>query len=288
MYKTRFAPSPTGPLHFGSLVAALGSFLEARARGGEWHVRIDDLDPPREEPGAAAAILRTLEAYGLHWDGEVIYQSTRTEAYKAALGTLLSKGAAFACGCSRKEIAAAGRRGPAGWIYPGTCRRGLPPGRRGRSVRVAVEGAVTTFEDAACGPVSIDLEAELGDFVIRRADGLFAYHLACVVDDAAAGFTHVVRGRDLLSCTPPQIHLQRLLGLPTPEYLHLPLAVNAAGEKLSKQTHAPPLDDTRPGPAMVEALQLLGLHPPDHLRRASPEEILAWALLGRHEPSLRA
>jgi len=278
-FSTRFAPSPTGPLHFGSLVAALGSWLAARSRGGTWHVRIDDLDPPREEPGAAPAILRTLEAHGLTWDGPVVYQSRRAAAYQEALETLRRNGWAYPCACSRREIQAAGpASGPMGWIYPGTCRSGLPPGRAERAVRVRTQGVRIHFVDAAAGPITTELDSEIGDFVIRRADGFFAYHLACAVDDAAYGYTHVIRGQDLLACTPPQIHLQRLLGLNTPHYHHLPLALNEYGQKLSKQNRAPPLEADRASANLVEALGLLGYAPTEGLDRAPAPEVLGWAL----------
>lgn len=276
--KGRFAPSPTGPLHLGSLIAALGSYLQARLVGGEWHVRIDDLDPQRTVPGAADSILRTLECHGLTWDGPVVHQSRRGEAYAAALEGLHAAGATFPCGCTRKQIAAVAEPGPAGPIYPGTCRDGLPAGRIPRSLRVRIDHDVILFRDDALGWVFARLRELTGDYIVRRADGVYAYHLACVVDDAAAGFTHVTRGRDLLLCTPPQIHLQRLLELPSPRYHHLPLAVNAAGKKLSKQTHAPPLDDARPGPALVEALRVLGAAPPPTLAQNPPDTVLAWAL----------
>lgn len=274
----RFAPSPTGPLHFGSLVAALGSYLQARRRGGRWLLRIEDLDPPRVQAGADQAILRSLEAFGLEWDGPLIYQSERQEAYAAALQQLVEAGHAYGCACTRKQIQAAGRRGPAGFVYPGTCRAGLPPGRAARSWRVDTRGARLGFDDAVQGPVDVDLEQQIGDFIVRRADGLYAYHLALVVDDAAAGVTEVVRGRDLLDCTAPQIHLQHLLGLPTPGYAHLPIAVNRHGTKLSKQTFARPLDDRHPGPQLAQALSFLGHPPPPPLRQAPARELLAWAL----------
>ncbi|MGE0080848.1 MAG: tRNA glutamyl-Q(34) synthetase GluQRS [Thiohalomonadaceae bacterium] len=275
MYVGRFAPSPTGPLHFGSLVAATGSFLRARAMGGRWLVRVEDIDPPREVPGAADAILRALEAFGLEWDGPVLYQSSRLDAYREALDALLTGGLAFACTCSRKDIAQLA--GPSG-VYPGTCRRrrGLP--RAAHAIRVAVGETVVEFDDLLQGPQRQDLAREVGDFVVRRADGLFAYQLAVVVDDAFQGVTEVVRGADLLDSTPRQIHLQRLLGLPTPGYLHLPVAVDAAGQKLSKQTHAAPLDPARPLPAIAQALRFLGLAPGPELLEADPAAAWAWAI----------
>jgi glutamyl-Q tRNA(Asp) synthetase len=277
-YRGRFAPSPTGPLHFGSLVAAVGSWAEARARAGEWLVRMEDLDPPREIPGAAAAILGTLESLGLEWDGAVVYQSTRTEAYRASLDELQRKNALFLCACTRKEIADSAIAALDGsLVYPGTCRRGLPPGRPARATRVRVEAGLVEFDDAVQGRVRQDLAREVGDFVLERADGLFAYQLAVVVDDAAHGVTDVVRGADLLDSTPRQLFLQRLLGLPTPRYLHLPVAINDRGEKLSKQTFAAPVDGTRPGAALVAALRFLGQLPPAGLERGPGRTALEWA-----------
>ncbi len=235
-YRGRFAPSPTGPLHFGSLVAAVGSFLHARAQGGEWRVRIEDLDPPREVSGAADDILRTLDSFGLHWDGEVMYQSRRCETYEAALAQLKDAGVLYPCACTRREIADSSVSGLEGPVYPGTCRAGLAPGRVARAWRVRTDNRAIEFEDGLQGVIRSALEDDIGDFVVQRADGFFAYQLAVVVDDAAQGISEIVRGADLLDSTPRQIHLQRLLGLPTPGYLHLPIVLNANGEKLSKQT----------------------------------------------------
>lgn len=224
-YRGRFAPSPTGPLHFGSLVAALASYTDARANNGAWLVRMEDVDTPRCFPGADQLILDTLQAFGLQWDEDVMYQSTRTDAYGAALEELKHRGAAYPCTCSRKDIG----EGP----YPGTCRSGPTSTGKPISWRVRYDGPE-------------------GDFVVRRSDGLFSYQLAVVVDDAAQGITHVVRGADLLDSTPWQVHLQQLLGYPTPHYRHIPLVTNAQGEKLSKQTKAEPLDPSR----VDELLQL--------------------------------
>jgi len=278
-YRGRFAPSPTGPLHFGSLVAALGSYLDARAHAGEWLVRIEDLDPPREAPGAATEILRTLESLGLQWDGTVLRQSERGDAYRAALEELERKGATYPCACTRREIGDSALAGiDGGLVYPGTCRSGPPPGRATRATRVRVDAAVIEFDDAVQGRVRQQLATDVGDFVLRRADGLFAYQLAVVVDDAAQGITDVVRGADLLDSTPRQILLQRLLGVPTPRYLHLPVAINAAGEKLSKQTLAPPIDRARPGAVLLMALEFLGQRPEPGLVDGSPAELLAIAI----------
>jgi glutamyl-Q tRNA(Asp) synthetase len=277
IYKGRFAPSPTGPLHFGSLVAALGSYLDARAHGGAWLLRMEDLDPPREQPGAADAILHSLEKFGLHWDGPVLYQHTRLDAYQAAMARLLETGTAFPCACTRSEIADSGLIGLEGPVYPGTCRTGLA-GRPTRAIRVRVNSASVDFNDTLQGYCSQNLEREIGDFVIRRADGYFAYQLAVVVDDAFQGITHVVRGADLLLSTPRQIHLQRLLGLPIPIYTHLPVAVNAQGEKLSKQTGAEPLHGATPGAVLIRALSFLLQSPPQELHGAAPHELLDWAV----------
>ncbi|HXF67505.1 MAG TPA: tRNA glutamyl-Q(34) synthetase GluQRS [Burkholderiales bacterium] len=277
-YRGRFAPSPTGPLHFGSLVAALGSFLEARSRGGQWLLRIEDLDAPRVAPGAAADILSTLAACGLEWDGAVAFQSARREAYHAALHRLREQGLLYPCACSRREVADSAFDGPQGPVYPGTCRAGARNGLRARSLRLVTRGTRVAFQDALQGAVAQDLEREVGDFVLYRAHGGFAYQLAVVVDDAAQGVTDVVRGADLLASTPRQIYLQRLLGLPQPRYAHLPVAVNARGEKLSKQTLAAPVPAARPAPALVAALAFLGQRPPAALARAPVGEIRAWAL----------
>ena len=278
-YRGRFAPSPTGPLHFGSLVAALGSYVDAHSYAGDWLVRIEDLDPPRAAPGAAGDILRTLESLGLEWDGEVMRQSARADAYGAVLAQLDGTGAVYPCACTRAEISDSGIAGvDGGLVYPGTCRNGLPPGRTPRATRVRVGDAVIDFEDAAQGLVRQRLAKDVGDFVLLRADGLFAYQLAVVVDDAAQGITDVVRGADLLDSTPRQILLQRLLGLPTPRYLHLPVATNARGEKLSKQTLALPVDHARPGAALARALRFLGQPVDGGIDRAAPREILAQAV----------
>ncbi len=281
-YRGRFAPSPTGPLHFGSLVAAVGSYLDARTQGGEWLVRMEDVDRPRNVPGAAEHILATLEAFGFTWDGPVIWQSDREAAYTAVLTTLRRAGRAYPCACSRKEIADSARR-PAvdgGLAYPGTCRDGLPPGRAERAWRLRVDGSETAFVDRLQGRLAQSLESDVGDFVLRRADGLFAYQLAVVVDDAAQGITDIVRGADLLASTPRQIWLQHCLGYPTPRYAHLPVAANAAGEKLSKQTLAPALAAGCAAAELVRALRFLGQPAPVELGRARPADVWAWA--GEH------
>lgn len=266
-YVGRFAPSPTGDLHFGSLVAAVGSWLQARKAGGRWLIRIEDLDPPREVPGSAARILDDLARFGLRGDSPVIRQSERSTAYQAALDTLAERGRVFPCACSRRELPA----GP----YPGTCRNGLPPGREGRSLRLRIEDRVLRFEDRVQGSVTENLAETTGDFILRRADGYFAYQLAVVVDDAWQGVTEVVRGADLLDSTARQIAVQQALGLPTPAYLHLPIVRDEAGQKLGKRYGADPVAKSTPLDALGEALAFLGHPPPPH---ADLERRWAWAL----------
>ncbi len=275
-YRGRFAPSPTGPLHFGSLVAALGSYLDARHNGGEWLVRIEDLDRPREVAGAADDILRTLELFGLLWDGTPEYQSRRNQAYARATQRLESMGLLYPCACSRREIRAAGRSGAEGPIYLGTCRNGIEAGRMARSLRIRTPLHALGLTDRIQGRVLQDLRTEVGDFVLRRTDGLYAYQLAVVVDDAWQGISHVVRGGDLLLSTPRQLYLQECLNLPHPEYAHLPLALDKNGQKLSKQYGARPVDPSRPATALYAALLHLGQELPPERPRL-PREILGWA-----------
>ena len=279
-YRGRFAPSPTGPLHFGSLVAALGSYLDARTQGGEWLVRMEDIDTPRNVPGAADDILRTLEVFGFEWDGEVLYQSDRHAAYGEVLEGLRAAGKVYGCACSRKEIADSASL-PAidgGMVYPGNCRDGLPAGRLARAWRLRVDASEIAFDDRLQGCIGQVLERDVGDFVLLRADGLFAYQLAVVVDDAFQGITDIVRGADLLASTPRQIWLQRCLGYVTPSYAHLPVATNAAGEKLSKQTRAAPLNVADVAGELVAALRFLGQPVPAELAAAGVREVWAWAL----------
>ena len=304
-YRGRFAPSPTGSLHFGSLAAAVASYLDAKRHGGAWLVRMEDLDDPRCIPGAADDILRTLEIFGLHWDGEILFQSRRTAAYEAALQVLQSLGVAYPCACTRREIADSAMHGIDGLIYPGTCRNGVHshhPNSQDGMARVLAwrvrtdhvprvpgderEGVVA-FDDALQGHIAQHLESEIGDFVVKRADGLFAYQLAVVVDDAFQGITHVVRGADLLASTPRQIYLQRLLGLPTPHYMHVPVAVNEAGEKLSKQTLAAPVERSRPAHTLWRVLGFLRQHPPEGLCGEPVEAVLQWAAANWQPDGLR-
>lgn len=279
-YRSRFAPSPTGPPHFGSLVAALGSCLDARSQGGEWLLRMEDVDTPRNVPGAADAILRMLDALGFEWDGPVLWQSRRTAAYAAALERLREAGLAYGCACSRKEVADSATRPAIDGVlaYPGTCRAGLPHGRAVRAWRLRVHDAAIGFSDRLQGPQVQNLERDVGDFVLLRADGLYAYQLAVTVDDEFQGISDVVRGADLMASTPRQIWLQRCLGYATPRYAHLPVVTNAAGEKLSKQTRAPALRPDQAGAALVAALNFLGQPAPAELARAGVREIWAWAL----------
>ncbi len=277
-YRGRFAPSPTGPLHFGSLIAAVGSYLDARHHHGEWQLRIEDIDPPREVPGATNDILRTLEAFGLEWDGPVTYQSRRSDRYEAAIERLKRLGFIFGCACTRKEIPDNGLPGAGGAVYPGTCRRGLPPGRRARSLRVRVDDSTIDVQDRLQGHIRQSLPEEVGDFVVRRADGLIAYQLAVVVDDGEQRISHIVRGSDLLDSTPRQIYLQRLLGLPEPDYLHLPVAVNGAGVKLAKQTQAREVRQEHAGRILQDVLRFLHQQLPESADDATPEELLQWAI----------
>jgi glutamyl-Q tRNA(Asp) synthetase len=277
-YRGRFAPSPTGPLHFGSLVAAVGSFLQARTHGGEWLVRMEDIDPPREVAGAADDILRTLERLGLRWDGAVMYQSRRSAAYDDALARLRHAGSLYECGCSRREIADSSVPGIEGPVYPGTCRRGTATTRAERALRVRTDGVIERLDDRWQGKLECALEREIGDFVVRRADGCYAYQLAVVVDDAEQGITEIVRGADLLLSTPRQLHLQRLLHQPIPRYAHLPVAVNAQGEKLSKQTGATPIATEPALPLLRRVLAFLGQEAPVELEQADVESLWRFAI----------
>ncbi|MBB1471573.1 MULTISPECIES: tRNA glutamyl-Q(34) synthetase GluQRS [unclassified Luteimonas] len=269
-YRGRFAPSPTGPLHFGSLLVAFGSWLLARRAGGEWLVRVEDVDPPREAVGAARAQLRTLDAFGLHPDGAVEYQSRRGALYAAALARLAEAGLAFECHCSRADLVASG----------GIHRRCVSGARRADpAMRLRVpDGTRIAFDDGAHGRIVQDVAREVGDFVLRRADGPWAYQLAVVVDDAAQGITDIVRGADLLDSTPRQLLLQQALGLPRPRYLHLPLVLGADGRKLSKSLHAMPVDDARPLPALRAAWRALGQDPCALPPRAALAPFLAAAV----------
>lgn len=272
MYRGRFAPSPTGPLHAGSIMAALASFLDARSHHGRWLVRMEDLDPPRESPAAASQILHDLEALGLHWDEPVLYQSQRHAAYADAIEQLDSAGHTFWCDCTRQVLSTTEGR------YPGTCReRGLTSGP-GKALRCRVSATNICFIDQLQGQCSHCLQRESGDFIIKRKDGFYAYQLAVVVDDAWQGITHVMRGIDLLDSTPRQIHLQALLSLATPQYAHIPVLVHADGQKLSKQSFAAPVTASTPVPVLFTALQRLQQQPDPQLLNGDRDSLLAWAI----------
>ncbi|NWE29833.1 tRNA glutamyl-Q(34) synthetase GluQRS [Pseudomonas gingeri] len=270
-YIGRFAPTPSGHLHFGSLVAALASYLDARSVGGRWLLRMEDLDPPREVPGAQAAILDALERYGFEWDGEMLRQSDRHEAYAQVLNRLFSQGLAYACTCSRKELEAYDG------IYPGLCRN-LGHDIDNAAIRLRVPELSYSFRDRVQGEFRQHLGREAGDFVIRRRDGLYAYQLAVVLDDAWQGVTDIVRGADLLDSTPRQLYLQELLGLSQPRYLHVPLIIQPDGNKLGKSYRSPPLTGDQATPLLMRALRTLGQTPPAALEQATPREVLDWGI----------
>jgi glutamyl-Q tRNA(Asp) synthetase len=289
-YRGRFAPSPTGALHFGSLVAAVGSYLCARKANGAWLVRIEDLDPPREVPGSAEQIIATLAAFGFEWTEPIMRQSQRQEAYRAAVEKLLAAGLAFPCSCSRAQLQAAqasSRPGNEELHYPGWCRNGVRDPAAVTAIRLRVAPGTVTFEDVVQGTQSIDVSAETGDFVVRRRDGWYAYQLAVAVDDATQGITHVVRGADLLPSTARQILVQRALSLPTPVYAHLPLVTDANGIKLSKSEGAAALDLQRPAHELWRALRFLQQSPPPDLRSSSLANVWEWAIEHWHLPPLQ-
>ena len=270
-YVGRFAPTPSGYLHFGSLIAALASYLDARSVGGRWLLRMEDLDPPREMPGAQDAILRALEAYGFEWDGQMVRQSERLDAYNVVIDRLWQDGHAYACDCSRKQLQ------PFAGRYPGVCRdAGRDP--KDAAIRLCVPDREYAFSDRVQGEFRQHLGREVGDFVIRRRDGLIAYQLAVVLDDAWQGVTDVVRGADLLDSTPRQLYVQQLLGLPHPRYLHVPLIIQPDGHKLGKRYRSPPLQPHEATPLLLRALRALGQPTPSELSDARPTEVLTWAI----------
>ncbi|HEZ0853243.1 tRNA glutamyl-Q(34) synthetase GluQRS [Neisseria meningitidis] len=279
MYTGRFAPSPTGLLHIGSLLTAVASYADARAHGGKWLIRMEDLDPPREMPGAASHILHTLEAFGFEWDGEVAYQSRRYALYEETLCRLKTAGLVYPCHCSRKDWQAGARRGADGFVYNGRCRHpGQRPAPQGKQPawRIRVPDRIIGFSDGIVGGYAQNLARDIGDFVLLRADGYWAYQLAVVADDAEQGVTHIVRGQDLLVSTPRQIYLQQCLGVPTPQYAHLPLLTNAQGQKWSKQTLAPALDLNRREQLLRQVFRYLKL--PEAPETDRPAELLDWAV----------
>lgn len=271
----RFAPSPTGALHFGSLVAALASYLDVRSQQGRWLLRIEDLDKPREAPNAAQKIITTLGVYGFEWDEEVLFQSHRLAAYQAALNEL--KHLNYACHCSRKTIMQQSQFGQYGLIYPNTCRIQQLPTEQ-HAIRLHTHNRPIQFTDRLQGQYQQCLESELGDFVLKRADGVFAYQLAVVVDDEFQGVTDVVRGMDLLDNTPRQIYLQQCLNIPTPHYAHIPLVLNHEGQKLSKQNLAPEITTAEALSNLIKASQFLKQNPPDIGELASLNEFWDWAI----------
>lgn len=279
----RFAPSPTGPLHLGSLVAAVASYCDAKAQGGKWLVRMEDVDTSREVQGAAQHILGTLEAYGFAWDGEVLFQSQRGDIYQHALNQLITQGDVYPCTCSRKEIADSSTSiGIEGAIYPGTCREQLSHPDRTPAWRIKVDEQTIQFNDRALGHMQHHLARDIGDFVLKRADGLFTYQLAVVVDDQLQGVTDVVRGADLLNSTTRQIHLQQTLGFSTPRYLHIPVVTNADGEKLSKQTLAEAVSQEKTSETLFQALSFLNTFfnqpVPSQLKQSPMPDIWQWAI----------
>lgn len=277
IYRGRFAPSPTGPLHFGSLVAAVGSYLDAKYHHGKWLVRIEDVDSQREVPGAASEILYMLERLGMEWDEEIVYQSQRSEAYFEALNILSKQGLIYPCTCSRKEIADSSIMGLNGHIYPGTCLKNPASVKKVHALRIQTNNDLIQFKDILNDTYSQRLKRDVGDFVLRRADGIYAYQLAVVVDDAAQHITHVVRGADLLESTPRQIFLQQLLDYPIPQYLHLPVVTDAKGEKLSKQTNAAPVNSLNTLTQLVDVLHFLGQKPPVEILEGDVASFWQWA-----------
>lgn len=273
IYKGRFAPSPTGSVHFGTLIAAVGSYLQAKSNHGEWLVRIEDVDTTRRVDGADADILHTLDAFGFEWQGQVIYQSSQTEYYQQALEQLISQSFVFPCLCSRKHLAKVNSM-----VYPGTCRRRLLPEKKSHALRLRTNNKSICFDDAVMGKQSQNINKQCAEFIIKRRDGLFAYQLAVVVDDALQGISEIVRGADLLDCTARQIYLQQLLGYATPTYCHLPLAIDSDGKKISKSEDAAKVDIKNREKLLYDALQFLGQQPPADLAHSTINDIWLWAV----------
>jgi len=280
IYQGRFAPSPTGPLHMGSMFAALGSYLQAKKQNGKWRVRIDDLDPPREMKGAASSILRTLENFGLEWDENIVYQSQRHDLYEHTLDQLKKQSLIFHCRCSRKDIKATASIGPIGFVYPGTCRdKNITDSNT--TVRLKTADLKISFNDLLQGETTQHIAQQIGDVALKRADGFYAYHLAVVADDYEENINEIVRGIDLLGCTPIQIYLQQCLNYPTPRYLHLPILVNQRNEKLSKQTKAKAVNDgadVKIGETLFTLLSQLNQQPPENLKHENKSTILKWGI----------
>jgi len=278
-YIGRFAPSPTGPLHFGSLIAAVASYLCARqTKHGKWILRIEDVDTQRCQQGAATSIINTLENYGFEWDGEIIYQTQRADAYQAALDSIKDK--IYPCSCTRKELRAKSASSKYSYTYPGFCREALKnPAGNIRSIRVLTNAKPVCFSDQ-CQPQEFcqNIEKEVGDFILKRSDGMFAYQLAVVVDDGYQQVNHIVRGSDLFDNTPRQLYLQSLLGYPHPQYLHIPVAVDETGKKFSKQNLSPCIPDQQKRTTLIEALKFLGQTLPDKAEFSSLSELWQWAI----------
>ena len=279
-YRGRFAPSPTGPLHFGSLIAATGSYLQAKHQRGEWLIRIDDIDPPREQKGATTDILNTLEAFGFEWDASILYQSSRRERYQEAVDQLIKQKKAYPCSCSRKSIIEKTGQTKGEIIYPGYCRNGMQVEHENitnYSIRLRCHEKPICFEDALQGPQSVNLEQDVGDYILQRRDHFFAYHLASGIDDVEQNITEVVRGADLLGCTPCQLYVQQALNLASPEYCHLPIVVDETGQKLSKQSHAKAIKPKDSVYLLYKTLKFLGQMPSIELIESSQEDIWCWA-----------
>lgn len=278
-YRGRFAPTPSGPMHFGSLTTAVGSYLQAKANNGEWLIRIEDIDPPRIVKGATDSILRCLDKYGLNWDGPVLYQSSRYDAYRESINSLQKMQLVYPCSCSRKDIAETNINNSAMSVYPGTCRQGLQKDRQNISLRILTTNSDIEFDDLFSGHSKQNVETEVGDFILRRNDGNYAYHLAVVVDDHDQGMTEIIRGRDLIDSTHRQIFLQQLLGLNTPVYGHLPLVIDQRGCKLSKQNkNISSLLESDPLPILFQALVFLNQQPPEDLLTADLDSFWGWAI----------
>lgn len=277
VYRGRFAPSPTGPLHFGSLIAAVGSYLQAKHQHGEWLLRIDDIDPPRELKGAADQILRTLEGFGFEWDGNVLYQSNRLQRYQEAVNNLVKRQLAYSCSCSRSDILTQTELNKGKTIYSGFCRNGPLKKSSAYSTRLHSNDTLVRFTDVIQGEQTFNLEKHTGDIVIQRRDRYFSYQIASAIDDAEQGITEVVRGADLLNCTPSQLYIQRLINLSNPQYCHLPIAVNDAGHKLSKQSHAKAININDSVVLLFNALTFLGQMPPIELMSSKQDDIWCWA-----------
>lgn len=275
VYRGRFAPSPTGPLHIGSLIAAVGSYLQAKTQSGFWFLRIEDLDPPREAPGASDSIITTLADFGFEWDGEILFQSRRHALYESVIDQLQTQDRVYYCSCSRKQINEIAKPGLNGPIYPQSC---YGKKQKKGALRFHTDKQTIVFKDSVQGMIKQNIATESGDFVIKRSDGLYNYQLAVVIDDFEQQITEVVRGSDLLSLTPSQIYLQQALNYTTPDYIHMPVITNTKGQKLSKQTNAPAVTPIAASESLWFCLNFLGQQPPDELKKVSKEELWRWAM----------